>query len=263
MGDESLNHVIRALTASLIFVSTALRGQMHERRFLERYSGSDDCDRTRSDCQVGSGDSRRQGVLAGGDLKEFASLGDGLPAIASGLVTDVHAAIYRMNRVPKPFVAGVRGAAGGAGLSFMCAFDLVVAGESAKFTVGYTKVAMTPDGTSTYFLARHVGLRRAMELTLTNRVLSAQEALDWGLVNMVVPDEDVDSTATSLAESLAAGASRSIGVAKRLIYEGYESSLEEAGEREAQEIVKAMATVDGREGISAFASRREPQYRGE
>ena len=80
---------------------------------------------------------------------------------------------------------------------------------------------------------------------------------------MVVPDEDVDATATSLAERLAAGASRSIGVAKRLIYEGYESSLEEAGEREAQEIVKSMATVDGREGISAFASRREPQYRGE
>ena len=69
---------------------------------------------------------------------------------------------------------------------------------------------MTPDGTSTYFLARHIGLRRAMELTLTNRVLSAQEALDWGLVNMVVPDEDVDATATSLAERLAAGASRSI-----------------------------------------------------
>ena len=200
---------------------------------------------------------------AGGDLKEFASLGDELPAIASGLVTDYHAATYRMNRVPKPFIAGVRGAAGGAGLSFMCAFDLVVAGESAKFTVGYTKAAMTPDGTSTYFLARHIGLRRAMELTLTNRVLSAQEALDWGLVNMVVPDEDVDATATSLAERLAAGASRSIGVAKRLIYEGYESSLEEAGEREAQEIVKSMATVDGKEGINAFASRREPEYRGE
>jgi 2-(1,2-epoxy-1,2-dihydrophenyl)acetyl-CoA isomerase len=73
----------------------------------------------------------------------------------------------------------------------MCAFDLVVAGESAKFTMGYTKAAMTPDGTSTYFLARHIGLRRAMELTLTNRVLSAQEALDWGLVNMVVPDDEV------------------------------------------------------------------------
>jgi 2-(1,2-epoxy-1,2-dihydrophenyl)acetyl-CoA isomerase len=200
---------------------------------------------------------------AGGDLKEFDSLGDGLPAAASGLLVDYHAATYRMNRVPKPFVAGVRGAAGGAGLSFMCAFDLVVAGESAKFTMGYTKAAMTPDGTSTYFLARHIGLRRAMELTLTNRVLSAQEALEWGLVNMVVPDDDVDATASSIAGGFAAGPARSLGVAKRLIYEGYESSLEEAGEREAQEIVKTMGTVDGREGINAFASRREPQYRGE
>lgn len=199
---------------------------------------------------------------AGGDLKYFASLGPGLPVAAAGLVTDYHAATYRMNRTPKPFVAGVRGAAGGAGMSLMCAFDLVVAGESAKFTMGYTKAAMTPDGTSSYFLARHIGLRRAMELTLTNRVLTAAEALDWGLVNQVVPDDDVDAAAADLAASLAAGAARSLGVAKRLIYEGFESSLEEAGEREGHAITETMATPDGIEGISAFAARREPKFQG-
>jgi 2-(1,2-epoxy-1,2-dihydrophenyl)acetyl-CoA isomerase len=199
---------------------------------------------------------------AGGDLKYFATLGPGLPAAAASLVTDYHAATYRMNRTPKPFVAGVRGAAGGAGMSLMCAFDLVVAGESAKFTMGYTKAAMTPDGTSTYFLARHIGLRRALELTLTNRVLTASEALEWGLINQVVADDEVDDAAAALAASLANGAARSLGVAKRLIYEGYESSLEEAGEREGHAITETMATPDGIEGIDAFASRREPNFRG-
>lgn len=200
---------------------------------------------------------------AGGDLKYFHTLGADLPAAAASLVTDYHAATYRMNRMPKPVVAGVRGAAGGAGMSFMCAMDLVVAGESAKFTMGYTKAAMTPDGTSSYFLARHIGLRRAMELTLTNRVLSAREALDWGLVNQVVPDEDVDAAAADLAAGFAAGPARSLGVAKRLIYEGFDADLEVAGEREAHAITAAMATPDGIEGIAAFATRREPVYRGE
>jgi 2-(1,2-epoxy-1,2-dihydrophenyl)acetyl-CoA isomerase len=198
---------------------------------------------------------------AGGDLKYFNTLGDALPQTAASLVTDYHAATYRMNRMPKPVVAGVRGAAGGAGMSLMCAMDLVIAGESAKFTMGYTKAAMTPDGTSSYFLARHIGLRRAMELTLTNRVLSAQEALDWGLVNTVVPDDEVDEAAAELAGSLAAGPARSLGAAKRLIYEGYESELEVAGEREAHAITATMATPDGIEGIAAFAERRPPIYR--
>ena len=200
---------------------------------------------------------------AGGDLKFFDTLGAALPATAAQLVTDYHAATYRMNRMPKPVVAGVRGAAGGAGLSFMCAMDLVIAGESAKFTMGYTKAAMTPDGTSSYFLARHIGLRRAMELTLTNRVLGAREALDWGLVNEVVPDDEVDAAAADLAARFASGPARSLGVAKRLIYEGYESELEVAGEREAHAITATMATPDGIEGINAFAARRQPHYRGE
>jgi 2-(1,2-epoxy-1,2-dihydrophenyl)acetyl-CoA isomerase len=200
---------------------------------------------------------------AGGDLKYFQTLGADLPPAAASLVTDYHAATYRMNRMPKPVVAGVKGAAGGAGLSLMCAMDLVIAGESSKFTMGYTKAAMTPDGTSSYFLARHIGLRRAMELTLTNRVLSAREALEWGLVNQVVPDDEVDAAAADLARGFAAGPSRSLGVAKRLIYEGYESDLEVAGEREAHAITATMATADGIEGIAAFAARRDPIYRGQ
>lgn len=91
---------------------------------------------------------------AGGDLKAFHAAGDGLPKMAADMLVDLHGAIYKMNRTPKPFVAGVKGAAGGAGLSLVSAFDLVVCAESAKFTMAYTRAGVTPDGTSSYFLAR-------------------------------------------------------------------------------------------------------------
>ncbi len=197
---------------------------------------------------------------AGGDLKEFAEAGDALPSVAASMLVDFHGAIYHMNRMPKPWVAGVRGAAGGAGLSLVSAFDLVVCGESAKFTMAYTRAGVTPDGTSSYFLARHIGLRRMLGLTLTNRLLDAETAERWGLVNRVVGDDDVDQATADLTQSLAAGPA-AVGTAKRVIYEGFESPLEQAGEAEAAWITAAMATHDGREGISAFAEKRSPNWK--
>lgn len=200
---------------------------------------------------------------AGGDLKEFYAAGDGLPKLASDMLVDFHGAIYKMNRMPKPFVAGVRGAAGGAGLSIVSAFDLVVCGESAKFTMAYTRAGVTPDGTSSYFLARHIGLRRMLDLTLTNRVLSAREAEEWGLVNRVVPDAQVDQVTAELARQLAEGPSWALGQAKRIIYSGYDMPLEQAGELEAASITTAMSRRDAREGIAAFVEKRPPSFSGE
>ena len=199
---------------------------------------------------------------AGGDLKEFNAAGEGLPGVVEAMLEDLHDAIYMMNGIPKPFVAGVQGAAGGAGMSLVSAFDLVVSGESAKFTMAYTKVGLTPDGTSSYFLARHIGLRRMLDLTLTNRVLSAAEAEVWGLVNRVVPDEEITEATIALAQQLADGAPNAAGTAKTVIYRGYESSLNEAGDFEAINIVSAAGTNDGKEGIAAFIERRNPNWSG-
>ncbi len=199
---------------------------------------------------------------AGGDLKEFAAAGPDLPKMAADMLVDFHGGIYKMNRMPKPVVAGVGGAAGGAGLSLVSSFDLVVCGESAKFTMAYTRAGVTPDGTSSYFLARHIGLRRMLDLTLTNRVLSAEEAEAWGLVNRVVPDDEVDSATAELAQQLASGPSWATGHAKTVIYRGYESPLEEAGEFEGVTITAAMGTDDGQEGIAAFAEKRSPNFKG-
>ena len=198
----------------------------------------------------------------GGDLKEFHALGRDLPQVAADMLTDFHGAVYKMNRIPKPFVAGVRGAAGGAGLSLMSAFDLVVSSDQAKYTMAYTRAGMTPDGTSSYFIARHIGLRRMLDLTLTNRVLSAEEAENWGLVNRVVPDADVDSSALELANTLAAGSPYATGNAKTVIYHGYETNLEQAGEFEGSMITGAMASNDGQEGIAAFVEKRPPEWTG-
>ncbi len=199
---------------------------------------------------------------AGGDLKLFYESGADLPKVASDMLTDFHAAIYKMNRMNKPFVAGVMGAAGGAGLSLMSAFDLVVCGESAKFTMAYTRAGVSPDGTSSYFIARHIGLRRMLDLTLTNRVLSAAEAESWGLVNRVVTDDAVDAATAELAQQLANGPTIAVGLAKRTVYEGVDRVLESAGEFENAAITHTMKTHDGQEGVAAFVERRTPDFNG-
>ena len=197
---------------------------------------------------------------AGGDLKLFAGEGENVGRVASDMLTDYHGALYRMNAMPKPVVAGINGTAGGAGVSVMAAFDLVVAAENAKFIMAYTNAGVTPDGTSTYFLARHVGVRRALDLVLNNRMLTATEAEDWGLVNRVVAAGEADNAAMEMATKLAAGPGYALGMAKKLVYEGFDSTLPEAGEREAEVFLSASTHPDGLEGIAAFAGKRAPVF---
>jgi 2-(1,2-epoxy-1,2-dihydrophenyl)acetyl-CoA isomerase len=199
----------------------------------------------------------------GGDLAYFAAVdAPDLPAHIDDMTIDLHAAVARLSRLEAPLVAAVSGSAGGAGMSLVAACDLVVAGESARFTMGYTRAGLVPDGTSSFFLARVVGLRRAMDLVLTNRTLSAAEAEAWGLVNRVVPDDRVVEEATSLARQLAAGPTRALGLAKRVLYEGANSSLEAAMERESAAIAEAAGTLDAHEGIGAFLAKRAAQFVG-
>jgi 2-(1,2-epoxy-1,2-dihydrophenyl)acetyl-CoA isomerase len=198
---------------------------------------------------------------AGGDLKSFAAQGDELPRHLKQVTADFHAAVSRLNRMDAPVVIAVNGVAAGAGFSFALAGDLAVAAESARFTMAYTRAGLTPDGSSTYFLPRLVGLRRAKELTLTNRTLTAAEALGWGLVNQVVPDAELAETARALARELAGGATLALGAAKRLLDGGLNATLETAMEDEAQAISAMARTADGREGIAAFLEKRPPAFR--
>jgi 2-(1,2-epoxy-1,2-dihydrophenyl)acetyl-CoA isomerase len=196
----------------------------------------------------------------GGDLGAFRSAGDGAGTALAGIASDLHVALSTFAAMDAPVVAAVRGSAGGAGMSMVAGADIVVAGERAKFTMGYTAVALAPDGGSTFFLSRVVGLRRAMDLVLTNRTLDASTAEAWGLVTRVVPDDAVDAEAQALASALAGGSRQSLGAAKRLVLAGANASLAEALAREAEAISAAAATSDGREGIAAFVEKRPPSF---
>jgi len=148
-------------------------------------------------------------------------------------------------------------------MSLALACDIVVAAESARFNVAYTRVGLTPDGSLSYFLPRFIGLRRAMELTLTNRILSAKEALDWGLVTGVVPEGELCSHAKATAMQLAAGAPKALGAAKHLLREGWNETLETQMEQESQAIANIARTSDTQEAIRAFLEKRSVKFKGQ
>jgi len=199
---------------------------------------------------------------AGGDLKSFVDAGQQLPALLKELTMNLHGAISRFTRMRAPVVVSVQGAAAGAGLSLAASGDLVLAAESATFMSAYTAAGVSPDGSSTYFLPRLIGLRRTQELMLTNRRLSAAEALEWGLVTRVVPDGELADEARALAQRLAEGPTRALGRVKELLHESFQGSLETQLERESRGIADMAAGVDGPEGIRAFTEKRKPEFQG-
>lgn len=200
---------------------------------------------------------------AGGDLAGFAAAGEDAAALIKELTMYFHAAVSRFSRMDAPLIAAVNGIAAGAGFSFAISCDLVVATESAVFISAYTAAALSPDGSSTYFLPRLVGMKRAAELMLTNRRLSAHEALEWGMVNRVVADGTAVATAQTMAEEFATGPTLAYGAVKRLLHDTMTSSLETQMELEARTIADMTRTADGAEGIQAFLQKRAPYYRGE
>jgi 2-(1,2-epoxy-1,2-dihydrophenyl)acetyl-CoA isomerase len=175
----------------------------------------------------------------------------------------LHGAVLALlPQATKPVIMAINGIAAGGGFSFALSGDLVVAAESAKFTMAYSKIAATPDGSSSYFLPRLIGLRRAMELYFTNRVLTAREALEWGLVTRVVPDAELRPAVAALAAELAQGPTKAYGAAKRLLHQSTWESLETQMELEAQAIAASGHTEDFRAGVTAFAQKATPTFRG-
>lgn len=197
----------------------------------------------------------------GGDLAEMDAVPDA-HAHLSRMATVLHAAVSRLTHNDAPVVTAVNGTAGGGGFSMALAGDVVLAAEGAKFVSAYTASGLTPDGSSTYFLAKHVGLLRAKELMLTNRVLTAQEACDWGLVTRVAPAEDLAAEARKVAEGFAAGPTKAYGNTKRLLETAFREGLEAQLDRETRSIAEMMRTHDGPEGINAFLNKRAPEFQG-
>ncbi len=201
--------------------------------------------------------------FAGGDLSSFGAAGDARGALLKEMTTYFHGAISRLSRMDAPVIAKVNGVAAGAGFSTMLACDLVIAAASAKFTMAYTKAGLTPDGSSSWYLPRVVGLRRAQELTLLNPTLSAQQALDWGLLTRVVEDADLNDVVSTLAKEIASGPTKTFGAAKRLLRDSADHGLETQMDQESRTIAWSSLTADGREGVEAFMQKRQPLFTGQ
>ena len=199
---------------------------------------------------------------AGGDLKSFSAAGDRIRHIVKEMTVYLHSAVSRFSRMDSPVVMAVNGTAAGAGFSLAISGDLVLAARSAKFTMAYTASALSPDGSSSYFLPRLVGLRRAQELMLTNRVLTAETALDWGLVTQVHDKDVLMSEADKLVQSLAAGPTRAYGAVKSMLAETFTTGLEAQMERESRFIADMMGTRDAQHGIESFLNKAKPSYEG-
>ena len=213
---------------------------------------------------------------AGGDFSSGADLSGGLSqdgAKKSGLtgrapqsplwdmrfVGDI---VNRLHRLPKPTIAAVDGAAFGVALGLALACDLVVASDRARFCQVFVKRGLALDGGTSWTLPRQVGLRRAKQIAFFGDVVEADEALRIGLVNEVVPPEELGSVAAAWATRLAAGPTTALSLIKRMLDESGATTFEQAVEVEARTQQIAYTTSDMAEGITAFLERREPRFTG-
>lgn len=211
-----------------------------------------DCRSARAVLLAGEGNN----FCAGGDVKAFAAQNERLPEY-------IREATARLNEVARgligleaPVVAAVQGwATGGGGVGLVCASDIVIAAESARFMLGATRVGMAPDAGASVTLARHIGLHRALDLALTNRAIDAGEAQRIGLVTRVVPDESLHAEALKLARELAAGPAAALAATKRLIWDGVGAGVAERLVEEARTVTELSGTADSLERLRAVIER--------
>ncbi|MGE5857256.1 MAG: enoyl-CoA hydratase/isomerase family protein [Solirubrobacterales bacterium] len=204
-----------------------------------------------------------RGFSSGADLREQRSTtDDGLPDLSARLKEIYHPIISELREMPKPVVAAVNGPAVGIGCSLALAADLIVAAQSAYFLLAFVNIGLVPDGGSTAFLPARVGYARATEMAMLGERVPAQQALDWGLVNQVVPDDELESVSGALLERLAAGPTASYAGSKRLLNRRVYADLAGQLEAEADTQRDQGGSKDFIEGVLAFVEKRPPHFTG-
>jgi enoyl-CoA hydratase/carnithine racemase len=214
-------------------------------------------------------------IITGAGERAFSSGGDvnwfrtgiedpeiDLPASVRRGAEVLHQAIVDLRRIPYPVIAAVNGVAAGAGFSLALMCDLRIASASAAFVCAYGRIGASPDGGMTYFLPRVVGPTRALELLLDDPVLSAERALEMGIVSQVVEPGELLAAARAKAEALAPKAPHYVRMAKRLVGESLDNSLTDHLQVERHGIADSMGTEDLREGVAAFFEGREAKFTG-
>ena len=196
----------------------------------------------------------------GGDVQSFSDAED-TGAFVGQLAHDWHEVIRLLLSTPVPVVAGIHGAVAGAGLGLVGACDVVVCARGTKLRPAYGAIGFSPDGGSSWALARALGAPRALELMLTNGSLSAADAHLLGLVGRLVEDDDLRESAIALAHEIAAGPVRAMVRTRALVRRAAVRTLEEQLDDEAQLIAESAADPEGREGVRAFIEKRAPDFR--
>lgn len=205
--------------------------------------------------------------MAGGDLKSISSVIDQPPAALHGQfmlrLHDLNSIMYTMRRMAKPIVASVAGATAGAGVSLALAADLIIADESAFFTLAYCHLGTTPDGGASFQLPRVVGVKKAMEIALLGERFDARSAQAMGMVNYVTAAGQLETDTARLAARLAAGPTHAYGNTKRLLYRSLENEFEAQLQLEAESFADCATHEDFREGVTAFVEKRPARFTGQ
>jgi 2-(1,2-epoxy-1,2-dihydrophenyl)acetyl-CoA isomerase len=203
-----------------------------------------------------------RGFSSGADLKEQRETTGGIPDLSARLKEVYHPIITGLREMPQPVVAAVNGPAVGIGCSLALACDLIVAAESAYFLLAFVNIGLVPDGGSTAFLPARVGYARAAEMAMLGERVPAEQALDWGLINRIVPDDELEGAADALLQLLAHGPTTSYAASKRLLNRRMYAGLAEQLEAEANTQREQGKTKDFIEGVLAFAEKRPPNFTG-
>ena len=199
---------------------------------------------------------------AGADLKEERSADDGLPDLGERLKSLYNPIIVEIREMPKPVVAAVNGPAVGVGCALALACDLIVAAESAYFLLAFVNIGLVPDGGSSATVPARAGFARAAEMSMLGEKVPADQALDWGLVNRVVPDDELAAEGLALRDRLAAGPTRSYANTKRLLNRRLLAGLQEQLDAEADFQSEQGQTADFVEGVLSFVQKREANFTG-
>jgi 2-(1,2-epoxy-1,2-dihydrophenyl)acetyl-CoA isomerase len=200
--------------------------------------------------------------MAGGDVSAFEGPAEEVLKHVSEIMEPLHEGIGILAGLPQPVIASLHGPVAGAGMSIALSADLAIAADTAVFTLAYSRLGTSPDGSSSWSLPRLVGLRKAMEIALLSDVYDAPEALRLGLVNRVVSAADLASETGKLARRLADGPTFAYGHTKALLRGSLDNSLHDQMEAEAKAFGACIRTADFAEGVAAFLAKRPPAFKG-
>jgi 2-(1,2-epoxy-1,2-dihydrophenyl)acetyl-CoA isomerase len=203
------------------------------------------------------------GANLSGGLPDGGAVADGDgPDVGMLLETHYNPLILKLRDLPVPWISAVRGAAAGVSCALALAADMIIASDKAYFLQAFARIGLVPDGGASWLLAKAAGRPRAMEMMMLGDRVPAAQALTWGLVNRVVPDDDLDGVALDLGRMLAKGPTRAYGLIRRLAWSAMDASFEEALDAERAAQREAGRTNDAREGVAAFTQKRPAAFVG-